>query len=270
MVARAAIILVILTAIVSANAKQLSGHELAKFLGPVSPNLITWQKRVEPDAEIYFGKANPPLSGDIDISILGSSWSVFGRGGGEGQLGVFPNFWAEAYADEKHEGGFYIDGQQRKISIDINSAQESDLKILKTEISRLPIFNRARETPFRGIILRKRVARFVQGLMFPLLFLLSVWLPIRALHKRKASHLLRWAIFGAIALAWIIFFVSTWPFRVGVLRTDPDLAIFFGSLAGEWCLIPPALALVSLIAALLLLVWFLLQRFVFSGFAKRA
>jgi hypothetical protein len=56
--------------------KELSGRALREFLGPVSPSLATWHRIVENDAESYYGTANPPLSGDVDISLHSERWRV--------------------------------------------------------------------------------------------------------------------------------------------------------------------------------------------------
>src|SRR5438270_1178294 len=46
-------------------------NELPRFLGPVPPDQISWRAVRGPDFDVYYGKANPPLSGTVGFYFGG-------------------------------------------------------------------------------------------------------------------------------------------------------------------------------------------------------
>src|SRR5436190_4863055 len=84
------------------GARPMSEKELAEFLGPVSPRVITWTKSVGADFDAYIGRAQPPLSGTVNIYIGG--WPHFSpnRSGSAivGRLGPFPVTWHRKTASD--------------------------------------------------------------------------------------------------------------------------------------------------------------------------
>jgi len=47
----------------------MADQKLAEFLGSVPPPAITWRKYIGPDFDVYYGHANPPLSGEISFYL---------------------------------------------------------------------------------------------------------------------------------------------------------------------------------------------------------
>lgn len=270
MVRRCTVALLLLAAIASAHAeKPLSGRELAEFLGPVSPNLLTWQKSIEPDAEAFSGTAKPPLSGSVTIDIF--LWTtkpdlgVMPAVGGPDQLGILHGSWTKGIYDGVHSATFsFADTDERWIKVDIQSPVESDVDTLAREISRLPMFNLTPATPFHDVMVRKQIARVVDWLLLPSLFVISMWLPDRHLRKKRVNGLRRALTLASISAVWIPLFIGLMFALMLFRRSSSTADILHWEFAYSWWLIP-AMASVSLIGALLFALWLFVRRRFGSG-----
>jgi hypothetical protein len=73
----------------------MPARELAAFLGPVPHGAISWTKQRGPDFDVYYGHANPPLSGGVGFYLGG--WPDFHPDAGStlvpGRLGIYPVQW---------------------------------------------------------------------------------------------------------------------------------------------------------------------------------
>lgn len=242
----------------------MSGRELAKFLGPVSPSLFTWQKSIHPDAEFYYGKANQPLSGHVDILITLWTWKpdlgLMPTPGGPDRLGILPGAWSKGKHEQTYLGGFlFADADERKISVNINSPVEADVDTMATEVSRLPMFNGTPSAPFRGIMIRKQIARAVDWVLLPSLFVISLWLPNRHLRKKSARGLRRALTFAATSTVWILLFTGLFMIDLQGFRS----ILIAESASFLWVI--PALAIACFLSALGAVVYLLLRRRVASN-----
>jgi len=57
-----------------------------------------------------------------------------------------------------------------KFHVNINASSEADADTIAREVSRLPMFNATLETPFHDIMVRKQIARVIDGILFPAIF----------------------------------------------------------------------------------------------------
>jgi hypothetical protein len=265
MTPRSLVVLLLLVATASASepdvGKPMSRRELKKFLGPVSPNLISWHKDITRDAESYYGTANPPLAGSVSIELWLETWKpdlgTLPPVGGSDKLGIVSGRWStgehESVYGEYSAHFSYADTSGRTIGVHIKSPVESDVQILKKEISRLPMFNLP-SGPFHDVVVRKQIERFVDWLLLPSLFVISIWLPDRYLCKKRVSGLGRTLTLAAISVIWILLFMGLVLIR---LRTD------------WYLLLVPAMALIALIASVLVVLCLLVRRLIRSMFATR-
>jgi hypothetical protein len=248
---------------VSTNAMpvSMSRQELAKFLGPVSPGLVTWEKNVREGSESYEGKANPPFSGTVSLTMFLPPWKPdLGEMPvieGPDRLGVLSGTWSEG----EHEGGYYdafrfADRDGRFLYVDIQSPAQTDVERLKKEVSRLPMFNLSASSPFRALETRRRVSRLLAWVALPGLFLLSLWLSQRKLRKRQAPTLRRAFVFLAISAAWIPAFIGL-IFVSQVFTTTQT--IIPPPLAAHWW-ITPAMAASCLVGAILFILLILMTK----------
>jgi hypothetical protein len=265
MVRRWTVALFLFVAMASARAeKPLSGGELGQFLGPVSPSLLTWEKTIVADVEIYEGSANVPLSGSVIIDI--SLWTVkpdlgvMPAVGGPDRLGTLHGSWTKGIYNGIHSAAFsFADTDERLIMVDIQSPLESDVETLTREVSRLPMFNSTAATPFHDLMVRKYLARVVDWLLLPSLFLISIWLADRHLRKKRASNLRRALTFAAISAGWIPLFIGLLFALMVLRRWSSTASILHWEFGYSWWLIP-AMASVSLIGALLFALWLFVRR----------
>jgi hypothetical protein len=261
----------------ASDMESLSGDELRKFLGPVSPNLLTWKKVIWPDMEMYSATANPPLSGSVGITMFLWTWKGAHKGpGGPDHLGTLSGGWLskDTYLGEngelEHQLSFnFCDDRDRRVELGISSPVESDMTKLIAEISRLPIFNSTPSVPFHDLMVRKRIGQIVDFVVFPLLFAISVWLPLRSLRKRNLAAWCSALMMAAISLTWLaLFFVSN-SVRPDLI-VGPTLAAIWESNARWRLYSTPLLAFGCLIAALLALLWLLFRWSVSAMFTRRA
>jgi len=247
---RAAVLLVILAAIASTERKQLSGPELEWFLGPAGSNLIKWNKRIVPDGEFYEGSPTPPLSGTVNISILLSTWSgPAPPTGGPDRLGVLAGTWGKARVGDLYLAGFdFGDARRRKIHVNINASSEADADTIALEVSRLPMFNATLETPFHDIMVRKQIARVIDGILFPAIFVAAVWIAVRFVRKRKIGGMLQALVAAAISGAWLLGFRSLRSLNIERFLAPTVAAIWKSN--GYLSVLTPLLALVCLSGAL--------------------
>lgn len=136
--------LVLLLFAAAANAKPVSGKELAEFLGPVSPKKIEWTKSVGSNFDAYSGRAMPPLSGTVNIHIGG--WPHFKRGAAStkvaGRLGMFPVTWHRKVAPDgtiNQEAVLTLHGFW-KVDVWLEAKRQSDIDGMIALVSKLPTF----------------------------------------------------------------------------------------------------------------------------------
>ena len=144
---RSAITVVVLAVLLStqaAEAKPMTGKELAEFLGPVSPRKIEWTKSVGSDFDAYSGRAMPPLSGTVNIHIGG--WPHFKRDAKSmtvpGRLGMFPVTWQRKVAPDgtiSQEAVLTLHGFW-KVDVWLEAKRQSDIDGMIAIVSKLPTF----------------------------------------------------------------------------------------------------------------------------------
>jgi hypothetical protein len=258
------IIIVVTAAIPTSSAEDntareaLSGRELASFLGPVSPTLITWYKHIDRDAEVYEGTANPPLSGIVDISIFLPPWEpdlgLMPSPDGPDRLGVLHGTWSRDVYDGVYLVGFgFADRKDRFLHININSPKQSDADQIAEEVSRLPMFNLTPETPFHPLEIRKQARRAVVWLLLPVLFLLTLWLPDHHLRRRRVSRLRRILTAIVVSVIWILALPAV------ILFAQPFSTVRDFVRSPESLLVP-ALASILLITGIVALVVMLVRK----------
>jgi hypothetical protein len=266
----AAALILLLSTTADTSAKQLSGRELANFLGSVSPGLCVWEKDIGPGIELYHGTANAPISGRINITLTLAGWSSgipIDVPSELGQLGIFPVYWQKWANDEYFfRTATFADDHEQRVDVFVYAKNEVDANRLANEASRLPMFNSTMSTPFRAMIVRKQIARVVDWLLLPSLFVLSVWLPDRYLRKRNARPERRALTLLAISAAWIplLYFGLIFSWRFSAF--SPVLAILRAELGHSWWLLS-TMVFACLIAALFTVLWSLLRRIIRSRFA---
>lgn len=238
--------------------EALSGPDLAKFLGPASPSLITWSRHVDRDVESYDGTANPPLSGIVSISIFLPPWKPdlgsMPTPDGPDRLGVLHGTWSRGVHDSIYLVGFgFADRKDRWLDINIHSPKQSDADQIALEVSRLPMFNSTPETPFRSLEIRKQLRRAVAWLLMPFLFLLTLWWPDRYLRRSGASRLRRVLIVMVISAVWI-------PALLALISSVQLIGRLSKLLEpAEW-LVTPALASAFLLSGVVALLVMLLRK----------
>ena len=93
-----------------------------------------------------------------------------------------------------------------KFHVNINASSEADADTIAREVSRLPMFNATLETPFHDIMVRKQIARVIDGILFPAIFVAAVWIAVRFVRKRKIGGMLQALVAAAISGAWLLGF----------------------------------------------------------------
>lgn len=126
------------------DAKPMPAKELAEFLGPVSPEAISWTKYVGPDFDVYQGQANPPLAGVVNFYLGGhpSFKPELGSTTVAGTLGIFPVQWHRVITEDgslKQRALIRLDDYWQ-VDIWVRAKRQKDLDELLTAISRLPTF----------------------------------------------------------------------------------------------------------------------------------
>jgi hypothetical protein len=126
--------------------QPLTGDDLAKFLGPVSPDLIEWSRSQAIDFEVYNGKAQPPLSGRVGFYLGG--WPDFKPEPGstivKGRLGIFPVTWHRSIAQDgsvSQDALLSLD-YYWKADIRVTAAGQTDVDQLIAIVSQLPTFTK--------------------------------------------------------------------------------------------------------------------------------
>jgi hypothetical protein len=165
----ASVVVVAMAAITNSLAgdheEPFAGSELASFLGPVSPKLITWHKYDThdiPGSEYYYGMANPPLSGTVSIMIFLPPWkpdlATMPTPDGPDQLGALHGTWSKGMLNGVYALGFGFapDTKGRLLKIEISSPKQSDTDQIAKEISHLPMFNGTPETPFQRLEMEQK------------------------------------------------------------------------------------------------------------------
>ena len=133
-------------AAVPPDARPIAPKELAEFLGPVSSKAIAWKRYVGHDFDVYYGRAQPPLSGDVSFYLGGrpdfrpepESTLVNGR------LGIFPVQWhrATAKSGSVTQNALIPLGDYWKVDISIHAKSQKNIDQLLAIISQLPTFTK--------------------------------------------------------------------------------------------------------------------------------
>jgi hypothetical protein len=260
MIPRSLVVFLLFAATISAPAKELSGRELRTFLGPVPETLATWDKDFEGQVEIYLGRANPPVSGDVSIMIISNRWHNMAglyqqpKVGGRDRLGVLHGELSIRGSNGAYGRHFsFADTDDRWMWVNVNSPVEADAERLFAEISRLPMFNATPATPFHEIVMWENIALSINYFFFPVLLLLSVWLLDRFLRRRKASGLRRALTAAGGFAGWILLFLGLFV----VSRFSAPAGAILYATPGSF--LAPALAILFLAAAILAVVWLLVR-----------
>ena len=138
-------IAIILSSLEAQNlpANPLSWKEVAEFLGPAE-SLMNWSRDVGPDFYVYYGRAKPPITGNVRIYLGGfppfqadpTAVKV------EGRLGMFAVKWQKTTRRDqsiKQEAVIPLDGYW-KAHVVIEAENQADIDKLLNELSRLPTF----------------------------------------------------------------------------------------------------------------------------------
>jgi len=128
------------------DAKPMSAKELAEFLGPVSPQAITWKKYFGPDFDVYYGEANRPLAGNVNFYLGGHpsfrpdpDSSAF-----ESRLGIFAVQWHKTIAEDGSvtQRGLIPLDDYWKVDISVHAKSQKDVDGLLAIVSQLPTFTK--------------------------------------------------------------------------------------------------------------------------------
>ena len=137
-----------LTLVSSATSQEdqpIPDNELREFLGPVSPDRIEWRVLNSVDFDVYYGKANPPLSGSVGFYLGLHPQELKPRQTtSKSRLGRFPVTWSRTVnADGSIE-------QQTIIRLDsvlglkahvwADAPNETQLDNLLLHVGQLPVF----------------------------------------------------------------------------------------------------------------------------------
>jgi hypothetical protein len=133
-------------AAVPPDARPIPQKELAEFLGPLSSKALAWKKYVGVDFNVYYGRAQPPLSGDVSFYLGG--WPNFKPQPQstlvKGKLGIFPVQWRRVTAKDGSvtQNALIPLDDYWKIDISIHAKSQKDVDQLLGTISQLPTFTK--------------------------------------------------------------------------------------------------------------------------------
>jgi hypothetical protein len=128
------------------EAKPMPAKELAEFLGPVPVKALTWKKYLGPDFDVYYGHANPPLSGDVSFYLGG--WPDFRPEPGStlvaGKLGTYPVQWHRATVKDGSvtQNALIPLDDYWKVDISVHAKSQKDIDQLLAIVSQLPTFTK--------------------------------------------------------------------------------------------------------------------------------
>jgi hypothetical protein len=132
--------------LIRADEAPFTGDELSEFLGPVSPDVIHWNRVGAVDFVVYHGVAQPPLSGRVGFYLGGhpdfrpeSGSATF-----KGRLGIFPLKWYRKVAANgtiTQSAVVKLD-YYWKAHVWVTAAGQSDMDQLIAILSRLPTFTK--------------------------------------------------------------------------------------------------------------------------------
>ncbi len=128
------------------NEQPVPAKELAAFLGPVPLAAITWTSAHGIDSRCYYGRANPPLAGDLRIAI--DPYGHFEPGPksaiAEGKLGNFTVQWhRKVLADGTIQQRAVLSLDDRghgKAHLLLEAKRQQDIDELLKILSPLPLF----------------------------------------------------------------------------------------------------------------------------------
>ncbi len=140
------VLLPVLAAAEKANNKLLTGEELSKFLGPVSPDAIKWTRSGGVDFVLYHGIAQPPLAGEVGFYLGGHPDFRTGPGSTtvKGHLGIFPAKWHRRIEPNKsvtQNALVHLD-YYWQVDIGVNAPRQEDVDKLVAVVSQLPTFTK--------------------------------------------------------------------------------------------------------------------------------
>lgn len=183
------ILFVALRAIAGAQDMPLADEELSKFLGPVSPRLISWTVTGGPDFAVFHGRANPPLSGTVGF-YLGGAPSFKPEPGStivKGRLGIFPLKWYRKVGDDGPvtQRALVDLDYSWKADVWVVAARQSDVDQLVAILSQLPTFTKKpKRTPGMPQTALEYYARPITAIAVFLTFL-AVLVPTGLLLHRR-------------------------------------------------------------------------------------
>ena len=133
-------------AAVPPDARPIPQKELGEFLGPVSSKALAWKKYVGVDFNVYYGRAQPPLSGDVSFYLGG--WPNFKPLPKstlvKGKLGIFPVQWHRVTAKDGSvtQNALIPLDDYWKVDISIHAKSQKAVDQLLGTISQLPTFTK--------------------------------------------------------------------------------------------------------------------------------
>ena len=244
------------------DVQPLSGHELAEFLGPVSPNVVRWTKQSLIDFELYNGEAVPPLSGRI----------AFYRGAHpnpehpadstivRARLGIYPTKWYRWTEDGWTRQQALIRMRwYQQIDIRISAPRQTDFDQLISIASQLPLFNKTPErfppgeSIFDEVIDTHLSLYYGILLLGPVFFLIGFWLLQRRLRQPYPKLSRRLMLMTVYSIVLFICFVALWilSIRMGlatmpIVKEAARFSLLYGVLlTAVFSVILPILALVQ-------------------------
>jgi hypothetical protein len=181
--------------------------DLARFLGPVPRDQLTWTVMPGPDFDVYYGKANPPLAGSVGFYLGFAPQNLeFGQTKLKSRLGHFPVEWHRSVgADGSIE-------QEAIIVVDrvgpvcahvwASAPNQNHLNSLLPVLGKLPIFasgllpGRFEETHYE--MLKEERIRRISWAPWSVLLLGGAWVVDRFCRRRQLSGAARCLAFAGV------------------------------------------------------------------------
>ena len=145
---RLAIVLVVVATacFVYAQPAPIPEKELSQFLGSVSPKTIEWTKTAGPDFDVYYGRARPPLTGEVGFYLGGHPDFQPDAGSAKvrGQLGIYPVDWHRRIAADGSVSQKALIRLDDYWQVDIwaSAKLQADLDRLLAIVAQLPTFTK--------------------------------------------------------------------------------------------------------------------------------
>jgi hypothetical protein len=182
-------------------------NELPRFLGPVRPDQIAWRVVGGPDFEVYYGKANPPLTGTVGFYLGGapqdlrSSPTVI-----RSRLGRFSPKWNRTIGTDgaiDQEARIVIDSAMGlQAHVWVSAPGENQLKDLLSVVGQLPTFASGaipeRFEEIHNIMVEEQRGRWLIWTGWWALLIAVGWVADRFCPRRKMSAPSRLLIFAGV------------------------------------------------------------------------